>query len=493
MNIKNKIQINKQNVFLVLIYIFICITIIPVIIACFFGLPSADDFSNSNTLIELTKKFEGNYFKSIIEFLKNNYLGWQGTYSGIIFITSLPYHFGGLVALRIEMIITAICFFISLFLSLYALLKYFTSSIKINSVCSLLIYFCSIFYLINFFDIQEIFYWHTGLSVYTIPLIFCFITFFSFFYYYTNKNKVFIGIGVVTAIIAAGGSLDISGFLCSVLLVFICIDFFINRKIYSTILIGITAFIGSIINAFAPGNFVRHEYIDKKLNIMSSFFKTSKHIYSSILEDLQFGFLLPLFIIVFILSFYELKDSKIKFKYPFLITLSALISCIITDFPVFLGYNGESLPTRCIFIEKTSLMVYTILISIYWSGWFAEKQFKLFTKEFFIGLTVVCVIPLSMYLLKPSHSRLLSVKMLFYELKGDYKKVSKKQEKLLNSIKESTDENIILYIEPDENEYWTNIKEIGLTEDTNDWINIAVSKYYNKNSIVVIKNNNFSL
>ena len=78
-----------EKILLGLSYIFVVFVIIPIIMAAFLMFPSADDFSNTNSVIATG----GNIFFNTLKLSKASYLGWQGTYFSIV----LVYFFSNLI------------------------------------------------------------------------------------------------------------------------------------------------------------------------------------------------------------------------------------------------------------------------------------------------------------------------------------------------------------------------------------------------------------
>ncbi|MCR5289213.1 MAG: DUF6056 family protein [Treponema sp.] len=462
--------------------VLICVSVLPILFGCFFSIPAADDFTCTLSYLG----WSGNKIKYILSEVKRCYFNWQGTYFGYA-ISAVPVYYSfGLVLLRIVLIFTTLFFFSSLYFLIWTgvrMLGLQNKIIKFNM--SLLLFFCMIFYVVNFMNISEIFFWYTGVGVYTIPLSFCFIAIAAFLLGKSTEKKVFIVLGILSAFVAAGGSLEISAFLCSVLLFFICYDFFVEKKLCPTVLIGLFAFLGALVNAIAPGNFVRHTFFDTKLNIFGSIVKSFDRINLSFFNDLQYGLIFAIFVIVFIVSYHLLKFSKILFKWPGLVTIFSYFCCVITVFPVVLGYNSNYLPGRCLFVERCAFCFFDILLAIYWGGWASKKEIKLFTKEFFIGVSLVCFIPVLLFFDNPVRSKLYSVKMLYHEFKGDFLREAWRQEGILRDIKLSNEDDVIVFVERPKKTHWSNLMLIGLSEDKKNWINVGLSEYYGKKSITV--------
>lgn len=482
---------NKILIFLLIVSI--CVTLLPILIACLYVTPSADDFSNSVAF--KGKGLNLGVVRLNLSLTKQVYYNWQGTYSGCILIFIPVYYWFGLVGLRAECVLGFILFFLSLFVCLFSICSLFKIDKEKKLTFSLALFFFCIFFIANFTNITEIFFWHTGLCMYTVPLSFSFLAF-SLYLQYNNwkYKKMTLVLGSFIAFIAAGGVLNISAFLCSTLLLFVFFDFLQEKKINPTVIIFIAAFIGAIINTAAPGNFVRQNIIiereHRSTSLAQALYNSVINVLSYIVSDLQIGIIIPALIIIFIVSYYAVKNSSIVFKYPGLVFIYSLLCCVISVFPVLFGYAGKNLPLRGIFVERVVILFYAIIIMIYWAGWLSKKGFssiiqQLLNKSFLLGLSVGCFFLILPLLFNPMESKLNSIKMIAHELKGDYRLKALEQENIINIIKNSKEEDIVISIKKQKEKSWTNLKTIGLTDDKDWWINVHVAHFFDKKSIIL--------
>ena len=234
--------------------------ILPVIMACFYGLPAADDFSNARGWII----FQGNHLKYVFENMIKVYMSWQGTYFGA-FLAGIPiYYMWGYIGLRLCMFINVAIFLFSCYLFTKYALKWF--GITENTIATLLLYTIGMVYQLCNNNLDETFYWYTGICVYTLPLSCMLLCFSCYIAYEDKKENKFLILGCILAFLAAGGSLNVAALLCAVLLFGVVYNCIVNCKIEKNVLIGGTALLGALINTVAPGNFVRHSAFDEKIS-----------------------------------------------------------------------------------------------------------------------------------------------------------------------------------------------------------------------------------
>lgn len=471
-----KQRVRIKEIFLL---IFIGTLIVPVLIGCFYGSPSADDFTNSIGWIY----YEGNHLKFMFENLVNIYQKWQGTYLGV-FMAGFPiYYVLGIPGLRIWLFLVAIIFFISVFMFSNALVKWYEIDKEHSKLAALTVSAMFLFYVLCTNSLGEIFYWYTGTCVYTLPISFALYGFSFYVKYEKQHSKSSLVFSILFALGAAGGSLDIAALLCSILLLLTLYNFIVLRKIDKGCLVFLAALMGAIINVVAPGNFVRHSVIDSKIRPFSSIYHTIAHANKVISYEFQTGFLLVIIVVAFLFAFIAYKEGKKDYKYPGLVTLYGYLSIIITDFPVLLGYSGSVLPDRCSFVEHISIYFSFIFVSMYWASWAAQRKKLSITKELCLIVSLICIIPLSTYINFSSILTLTPYRMAMHIAKGNYQIAAEREALIISQISSSDESNVIVEINRPLAGEWTNIMSIGLAEDTNYWVNIGIADYYNKDTV----------
>lgn len=75
--------------------------------------------------------------------------------------------------------------------------------------------------------------------------------------------------------------------------------------------------------------------------------------------------------------------------------------------------------------------------------------------------------------------------MAYHILNGDFSKISKREQMIIEEIVNSDSNDVVVERIRDLEDEWSYIKTIGLQEDSSDWVNIAISNYYGKNTIKI--------
>ena len=466
------------NAFCVSCFLFLSI---PYLIIATYAGPSADDFSNLNHTLGL----EGsNFLIKAIHASIDTFKGWQGTYFGntFTFVGGALYHYGGVFALHIEYFINVLVYFMS---SLFLFLRIFkkidmTSSKRIGM--SFIVTALFNLMILYDYDVSEVFYWHTGLAIYTLPMSFAILAIACVLK--DNLSRIEVIIVAILAFCAAGGALDISAFVTGSLLLIAFYKSYTSKRFDRTISCFVIALIGSLINCLAPGNFVRHAVISDKFPIADSFRYGFTNTFKAIWEYVGNGTIILLFCLCLLL-FNHLKETNIKFVNPFVMGGVLFLGSIIIDFPVYLGYASGELPLRCLFVRKVSMGLFIIISAINLTGWLSKKVQNGFTyKKEFVAIMIGIVLIASTNLfprdcwntVKPFKiwNDLCFIESLqSYESTNNY---------IIETLRSNEGNDVVLNVPTYDTLGY--LKSIGLTDNPENWVNTAVSGYFHNNSIV---------
>lgn len=162
--------------------------VLSIIISSGYSVLAADDFGHAYKI-----GFESNnlweYILTSLNFSKEIYMTWQGTYFSM-FIQALlsPVNNFGMPQLRIVMLSNSILFFSSLFFLIWTLFRNFNNKRDIKWV--LFIYTCLVYMITAYDDYREIFFWFSGAASYTFPLSLLFFSLGGGVYYISKKESI---------------------------------------------------------------------------------------------------------------------------------------------------------------------------------------------------------------------------------------------------------------------------------------------------------------
>ena len=481
---KNVYHLKKNNIYLAGAVILFLVVLFPYLYVATYASPSADDFPNLSAVLEKSNKsFLGKTISQSI----NVYQSWQGTYSGS-FLCSLGlgifYKFG-ILGLHLEYV-GNICLF---FVALWCVIKNFFKKLEFSPKGTFALAFITTslmaFIMLYDFDVSEVFYWLTGLAVYTLPLSFSLFTVAILMNEKISARELVIA--SILGFIAAGGSLNISAFICGVTLLLGFYKFMKNKRIDRSVIVFLIIFVGTIINVAAPGNYVRHEMISNSFPIWISLKYSCMDVLKALWGYIENGTIM-LLILLSTLLYNKLKEAKVIFINPILLAVVLFMGSVIIDFPVYLGYAGASLPLRCVFIRRVTLTIFLFAMILNIIGWLAKRNEKYiqFSPENCIAIVMFSIIALKFFVPSGNLEAIKPFKIyydIYYESidhrLSSYEEVTNLT---LSILENSVGQDVVINVPNYDSLGY--LKTLGLTSDPTYWVNVGVAKYYGNNSIV---------
>lgn len=473
-----------RRVFLALAMWLYFFMIFPYFKVAFFANPSADDFSNLYSTLHYSGQ---SFLEKAIRQSWHTYETWQGTYFGnfLTYAGGIIYYRFGLLGIHLEYVLNILLFYCALFSFSYVLSKkIFESSKSVYTLAFILASLIS-FMILYDFDVSEVFYWHTGLCMYTVPLS---ISLFVFaILIKRNVSNAYLLIGSVLSFIAAGGSLDISAFVCGVsLLLFL----YRSRKINGvdkTIVVFLVGIIGAFFNVLSPGNYDRHDLITDQFPVWNAIQYSNAGVFRNLCTFVQNGTIV-FFIILCILLFGKLRTSNILFVNPVLLMITLYAGLVIIDFPVYLGYAGDYFPLRCEFVRKVASTIFLCIVLINATGWIAKKTEScfVFSMEFISALIIslflalhVCVPIGALDTVKPFK---IYNDIYFNSIDHRLTNYEETNNMIISELQMEMDQDVVINVTSyDTLGYF---KSLGLSSDSSNWVNVALASYFGNNSIV---------
>lgn len=468
----------------ILLYAAVAICVVPVIWACFYGVPSADDFYRMGDYVHYNPT--GNAFFYPFWFTTVLYESTQGTFF-TNFLQGIPlWPEIGIWGIRFLMVLNAALFFQSIWVFIRAALKRIGAIKNKRDLLVTLLFLLFLFFILCETDLGESFYWMNGLCAYAMPLSVSLFSITCYLQFAMTSKKRYLVTGVILAVLGSGGVLMVTAFHCMVFLLLLIYGIFSKEITRGKLLFGIAALAGAIINVADPAYVVRSQTYDTQLRGLQACKISVERDLTFLGSYLQAGILLVVLLVSFVVLYYRLRDSVFRFRLPGVVTALCFLGIWITDFPVALGYSSEKFPARCVFVLNVAMIFYLLVITAYWAGWCANKELFSFSPQWIFLVGVICFTQIAGYMIPQQLKELTPNKMLIHLIHGDYKRFSDNQMTLLYRIEESDDEDVLVYEEMLPETVWTNLQPVGLREDPSHWINEGVARYYWKNSVQVI-------
>lgn len=463
------------------------IIVLPVVICAFYALPAADDFSHAN---EIRKALQNsNMFVAACIKTRETYLTWQGTFTS----TFLVYFFEPLETVGI----TGLRFLLCTNILLFAISEIWFGIVIIKKMYNLhdrkiLLILLAVFTFVSFGTCrggQEIFYWYTGVCVYTLPmsLTFCCLALYMGYLWGKKTLKIMILLCVLS-FLASGGVLQVTAALCFGMLL-LWGTYLYRHRDKEGVISGIPflmCFIGALINAFAPGNFVRHAAWEEGIHAFRAI-KNALIITASQIKNILKTENLFLYVMVFcfLIATYRMSRYKetVRKYHPILLMIVLLAGFLISVFPYCLGVGSTGMALRNIYMCDLYIGWSSVLCAWEFGCWLGAKSGYQIRKEELL-LTFVCMILI--FFRTGDMGNLFQgtfARSLYGLCSGDIQKCSAEWSVLLKDIDNAKESNVIIETEriPE-----TILMSPGLSEDKNNFVNKFIAEYYGKDTLSVI-------
>lgn len=462
--------------------VLIIITIVPMLLAAYYAVPAADDFSNANAV--LTKS--GSILKSAVMLTAEEYFDWQGTFSAtfLLYLAS-PLLRGGIGGIRIGCALIVLLYSLSVYFLVYSIAKYIWKEENlyvINFVYGISVWFLTIGKVVG-----EAFYWFCGGMVHTLPFSFCMlgIGFAMKVFAFQNKKKNVI-LAVLCMLIAAGGSLQVAAACNVVALGILIFNWEDKENRRGTLIIFFSTFLTALLNAGAPGNFVRHDVIDEQYHILQAVWWAVK----SIVGNIRF-YLMETPVIIFLLALvilgwrYGQKQSLSWLRF-LTIAIYTMVGMVITDFPVTFGYSTGEMSDRCRFVENGitifALMWLALLLGMAVAKDNCVEGLKHKNDKYgfiLIGLVVVYLFGWTSELTArdytPSNIWINYRNYNLREFKEGY-------EEIFAQLENGKDKDVEIEVIPSDQHIF---HSMGIKEDPTHWVNGTVARFYGCKSVAL--------
>lgn len=221
----------------------------------------------------------------------------------------------------------------------------------------------------------EIDSWISGYNAYGIATIFGLLAA-SLMCRRASDSKPWLVSAALCAFLGAGGTLQITGGICGILLVILLIKALQGfAKISDGIIFG-ASFLGALINVAAPGNYVRRNSVDPTgfhPGIALPFIiQWGNDVWATLLTHP----LVPALVVgIFVLGIH-LQERIRPLTWKLLLLLLACVAApYISAFPVCLGYGGGYFPNRCLW-AATVLATLALLTTVFVLGCLVGRVLK---------------------------------------------------------------------------------------------------------------------
>lgn len=467
----------KQELAFWLLLLLAAVYCLPMICSTGYTVYWADDFTHYNSMMSMPG--ETLLLKSLA-YTKHIYLTWQGTYFAIFLQSILsPLHRGGLPLLRGVSIANILLFLGSVYYFFYKLLKG-------NKTLALVCFHMVLLPLLFYGQYNEIYYWLSGQCSYSFPLSLALLSLGGILGLDASRHKkVRFSVSAALVVLAVGGSLEVSGTVCFAIVILATAEFFQKGKL-SKAAIGYfaLAFAGSLINAAAPGNFVRHAVIDE--NRISLIKCTVRAVLCCVRELRQYLLGTDTAFIAFVMLAFAVGlvgGLRIETKKCVAFVVEFLLLPVVTVFPVAMGYSTTDVSgvPRVKFVFDFVFLAAALAVAFLAGNWFKRREFGVSGQT--VATVLVCLAVFAVLERSAALGAFQPIAVTKCLIKGTLAQAASEVEAAYAQIENAEEENVVVVFPnvPD----WYNVSP--LSSDPSDWKNVSVAQYYGKESVSFVK------
>ena len=419
------------------------------------------------------------------------YQDWQGTYISCFLMGMCPMNFNYKIAWVVPILMIGMFASSSFVLGRHILIRWLGCERAGASLTMALLLF--VFYQVIEAPFEGI-YWYNGSTHYVLmqSVWFFVLTLISGSLWAEKKGRAYAccAAAAVLAVIVGGGNL-VTGLQAEVLMAFLVCYAFFRRKdrIACVIIPFLTGSAGFLVNILAPGNGKRgsidmDEGYSAVKAIILSFYHTAVFAirWTPVLVVLLWLVLLPLL-------WKWMKASERKFSHPVLVTAGAycVISAMFTPTLFALGMVGLS---RVDDIIQMTYYLAVLLVTAYWLGYFSHRErredgaadaFGLFLERVGNRMSAVCLLLLlGVWVLTADKNTYTSISALRSIANGEAQTF---YQEAMERHALYTDESIANVEVAPYSARPALFDFTDLSEDEGNWMNLAVARYYHKDSV----------
>lgn len=469
------------------------LSLLPLFLLGKYNVMCIDDYDYGRRVHEVWQA-TGSFTASVQEAWRQNmdfYQEWQGTYISCFLMGMCPMNFNYHIAWVVPILMIGMFASSSFVLGRHILIRWLGCEKGGASLSMALLLF--VFYQVIEAPFEGI-YWYNGSTHYVLmqSVWFFVLTLISESLWAEKRGHAAVccAAAAILAVIVGGGNL-VTGLQAEILMAFLVCYAVIQMKdrMAYVIIPFLSGSVGFLINVLAPGNGKRGSVdMDEGYSaikaIALSFYNTAVFAirWTPVLVVLLWLLLLPLL-------WKFVKHSKKDFSHPVLVTAGAycVISAMFTPTLFAVGMVGLS---RVDNIIQMTYYLAVLAVTAYWLGYFSHRKrredgaaeaFGLFLERAGNRMSAVCLLLLlGVWVLTADKNTYTSISALRSIVNGEaqtfYQEAMERH--ALYTDEELTDVVVLPY---SEKPYLFSFDD--LSEDPGNWLNLAVARYYHKDSV----------
>lgn len=370
-------------------------------------------------------------------------------------------------------------------IGLYLCLRKFTEhfSVGISPVYSFALMLLP---LIFYREYHEVYLWFCGAMGYLLPTIGAEYGIFFLLKWDHKKKWGYFLLAILSLVFMSGCNLEITGFGMWLLLVIIVLDYIYNGRLNKGFAAAFFIALGfALMNVAAPGYYKRAGAVNgESLNLLGAALYSLKACWLELVW-LHSNASFPLFeILAFILGATMGPGEKKKGVLS-VFSFGLIMLPVITVYPVILGYGykDNDIENRCLFMFDAALIICCIGLCLL-AGYMNCNKLMAEKEKNCTALKILCPL-LVLAILVPSvldgNAQCMPAKIAENLIEDKVMTTSYLQKRLYEEIRDSDSDDVVIESLPKRYEGNTLIE---IDEDKGHFINVALSEYFGKKSVV---------
>ncbi len=477
--------------------VLLCLSLLPLLLLGRYNVMCIDDYDYGRRVHDVFQE-TGSFSASVQEAWRQNmdfYQEWQGTYVSCFLMGMCPMNFNYGIAWVVPILMIGMLVSSTFVLGRHMFVRWLGCDKEGAALVMLLMLF--VFYQVMEAPFEGI-YWYNGATHYVLiqSLWFFLLTLVSGAVWAEKKGRAVLccGAAAVLAVVVGGGNL-VTSLQAEILMAFLVFYTFWQKKdrIAYVIIPFVTGSAGFLVNVLAPGNGKRgsmdmDEGYSAVKAIALSFYNTSVFAirWTPVVVVILWIALLPLL-------WKFAKASKRDFSHPVWVAAGAycVISAMFTPTLYAVGMTGLS---RVDNIIQVTYYLAVLMVTTYWLGWISHRQqpeegaagaFGLFLERAGSGMSVVCLfLLLAVWALTADKNTYTSISALRSVAKGEAQTF---YQEAMERHALYTDEDIAEVEIAPYSQRPALFDFTDLSEDEGNWMNLAVARYYHKDSVRCVR------
>ncbi|MCR4748594.1 MAG: hypothetical protein K5877_02135 [Lachnospiraceae bacterium] len=474
----------KKAINTVIVIAAVLIFLAPYLGVIYYTLPRNDEFACAFGIA-----IRGGYsLSNIIDIIIQNYMEWEGNYSGILIYTLLnPIIIGNSDStVRFMNVICFIGFAVAWSYIIYRCLSFFDIEKNDKRYFTLAVLIISM----NCRFLRETLGWFTGYMYYTIQLLMGVLGLFIIYDMINRKEKkksdiLLIILSCILEFLGAGGTLHVSAILCWVVLLLLVWAVYRKKEwIKAAILFG-AIFFSTVLNVAAPGHRVRKDGYES-ISLFKGIYYTIFCVYNEI-KRLSIDTLFPyIMLTLFIILLYRIKKGVDKIElHPFVVSFCGVACIVGSTFPVCYGYGKSTMASRGYEMLDLMIVIWGVLFLCSVVNYLKLKEVEFSTPNILMIIIMAFMMFTTVAIDNIEISDVPSFQCISGLADGSIKEYSDYWRDVLHQVERSEEKDLVIDVDRDHLERDCMIDRVMIQEDETDWVNTSMSIYYGHDTVKI--------